>query len=76
MPLVPIGSWRRRYRTRESTITPALAAATERWPAVLIGSYPSFDPDGPEVEVVLKSSDPEQLVEARAWLEAELDRLT
>ena len=72
----PIGSWRRRYRTRESTITPALAEATERWPAVLVGSYPSFDPSGPEVEVVLKSSDPDLLEAARAWLEAELDRLT
>ena len=72
----PIGSWRRRYRTRESTITPALREATERWPAVLVGSYPSFDEAGSEVEVVLKSSDPDLLAEARAWLEGELDRLT
>jgi molybdenum cofactor synthesis domain-containing protein len=72
----PIGSWRRRYRTRESTITPALTEATERWPAVLVGSYPSFDESGSEVEVVLKSSDPDLLAEARAWLEGELDRLT
>lgn len=72
----PIGSWRRRYRTRESTITPALAEATMRWPAVLVGSYPSFDAAGSEVEVVLKSSDPAMLAEARAWLEGELDRLT
>ena len=72
----PIVSWRRRYRTRESTITPALAVATGRWPAVLVGSYPSFDDAGPEVEVVLKSSDPDLLEAARAWLESELDRLT
>jgi molybdopterin-biosynthesis enzyme MoeA-like protein len=72
----PIVSWRRLYRTRESTITPALSEATERWPAVLVGSYPSFDAAGPEVEVVLKSSDPDLLEEARAWLESELDRLT
>ena len=72
----PIGSWRRRYRTRESTITPVLAEATERWPAVLVGSYPSFDPSGPEVEVVLKSSDPGLLEQARVFLEGELDRLT
>ena len=32
--------------------------ATERWPAVLVGSYPSFRDDGPRVEIVLKSSDP------------------
>ncbi len=72
----PIGSWRRRYRTRESLISPALAEATTRWPAVQVGSYPSFDPSGPEVEVVLKASDPDLLEAARAWLEAELDRLT
>jgi len=69
-----IAVWRR-YRTRESTITPALAEATERWPGVLVGSYPSFEASRPEVEVVLKSSDPDLLAEARAWLEAELDRL-
>jgi molybdenum cofactor synthesis domain-containing protein len=71
----PIGSWRRRYRTRESIISPALVEATERWRTVLIGSYPSFGDDGPEVEVVLKSSDSGALEAARAWLESELDRL-
>jgi molybdenum cofactor synthesis domain-containing protein len=71
----PIGSWRRRYRTRESIIVPALVEATIRWPAVLVGSYPSFLDDGPEVEVVLKSSDPDALGAASTWLEAELDRL-
>ncbi|HUZ81372.1 MAG TPA: molybdopterin-binding protein [Gaiellaceae bacterium] len=72
----PIGSWRRRYRTRESLISPALAEATSRWPGVLVGSYPSFQPSGPEVEVVLKSSDPDLLDAARAFLESELDRLS
>ncbi len=71
----PIGSWRRRYRTRESTIVPALVAATERFRGVLVGSYPSFHPSGPEVEVVLKSSDPELLEEAAAFLEQQLDAL-
>jgi molybdenum cofactor synthesis domain-containing protein len=72
----PIGSWRRRYRTRESIISSALVEATARWPAVLVGSYPSFGDAGPEVEVVLKSSDSDGLEAARTWLEAELDRLT
>jgi molybdenum cofactor synthesis domain-containing protein len=72
----PIVSWRRRYATRESTITPALEQTTARWPEVLVGSYPSFQPSGPEVEVVLKSSDPDVLEAARAFLEGELDRLT
>jgi molybdenum cofactor synthesis domain-containing protein len=72
----PIVAWRRRYATRESTITPALEQATARWPEVLVGSYPSFQPSGPEVEVVLKSSDPDVLEAARAFLEGELDRLT
>jgi nicotinamide-nucleotide amidase len=72
----PILSWRRRYVTRESTISPALEEAVSRWPAVLVGSYPSFEPAGPEVEIVLKSSDPDTLAAAVAWLESELDRLT
>ena len=72
----PIGSWRRRYETRESIISPALVEATARWPDVLVGSYPSFGDDGPEVEVVLKSSDSDALAAARTWLEGELDRLT
>jgi len=72
----PIVAWRRRYATRESTITPALEQTTARWPEVLVGSYPSFQPAGPEVEVVLKSSDPDVLEAARAFLEGELDRLT
>jgi molybdopterin-biosynthesis enzyme MoeA-like protein len=71
----PIGSWRRRYQTRESIISPALVEATARWPSVLVGSYPSFGDGGPKVEVVLKSSDSEALETARTWLEAELDRL-
>jgi molybdenum cofactor synthesis domain-containing protein len=71
----PIDSWRRRYRTRESVISPALVVATDRWPTVLVGSYPSFGDAGPEVEVVLKSSDATVLEAARAWLEAELDRV-
>jgi molybdenum cofactor synthesis domain-containing protein len=72
----PIESWRRRYATRESTISPALVEATARWPAVSVGSYPSFHETGPQVEVVLKSSDKDTLGAAVAWLEGELDRLT
>jgi molybdenum cofactor synthesis domain-containing protein len=72
----PIASWRRRFRTRESIIAPALVEATERWPGVLVGSYPSFGDGGPEVEVVLKSSDVEALGAAKTWLEAALERLT
>jgi hypothetical protein len=56
-------------------IATALAEATERWPNVLVGSYPSFDADGPEVEVVLKSSDPSALDEASRWLAEALDTL-
>lgn len=72
----PIGAWRRRYATRESTIAPALVAATEGFPGVLVGSYPRFEPPGPDVEVVLKSADPALLAEAAAFLEEQLDRLT
>lgn len=68
--------WRRKERTRESIIAPALEEATERWPDVSVGSYPTFQPDGPRVEVVLKSSDTDQFDEAVAFLDSELDRLT
>jgi hypothetical protein len=49
-----------------------LVETGERWPDVLVGSYPSFNPGGPEVEVVLKSSDERALAEATAWVEREL----
>ena len=68
----PIGSWRRTYRTRESEIAGLLAEATERWPDVLVGSYPRFDPSGPEVDVVLKSSDERALGEAASFVEQRL----
>jgi molybdenum cofactor synthesis domain-containing protein len=68
----PIASWRRAYRTRESEIVQLLAGATVRWPEVRIGSYPRFLPEGPEVEIVLKSTDAAALAEAVAWLEPQL----
>jgi nicotinamide-nucleotide amidase len=69
----PIASWRRKYRTRESTIASLLVEAGERWPVVLVGSYPTFPVDGPEVEVVLKSSDAGALAEASGWLAAAIE---
>jgi molybdenum cofactor synthesis domain-containing protein len=70
----PIASWRRHLRgISERQINHVLVEATERWPAVLVGSYPSFPPDGPEVEVVLKSSDPAALAEAAEYMTATLD---
>ena len=70
---VPISAWRRAYRTRESDIVTLLTGATVRWPQVTIGSYPRFLPEGPEVEVVLKSADAKALADAVAWLEPALD---
>jgi len=69
----PIGAWRRTYRTRESIIAPALVEAGERWPGVLVGSYPMFSDDGPTVEVVVKSSDADALRAASEWLAAALE---
>lgn len=68
----PIGSWRRTYRTTESRIAGVLVEAGRRYPAVRVGSYPSFDVSGSEVEVVLKSNDAETLDAAARWLEREL----
>ncbi len=71
----PIGSWRRTYRTTESRIVAVLEAGGERYPAVRIGSYPSFGAEGSAVEIVLKSSDPEALAAATAWFERALGDL-
>ena len=48
----PIESWRRVYRTYESVISSTLAETGERWPSVLVGSYPSFGAGGFTVEIV------------------------
>jgi molybdenum cofactor synthesis domain-containing protein len=69
----PIESWRRVYRTYESVIADALAEALERWPGVLVGSYPSFGAEGFTVEVVLKSSDVAALAAASSWLESAIE---
>jgi len=71
----PIGSWRRTYRTRESEIAAVLVEAGERFPGASVGSYPSFE-GGPEVEVVVKSSEADELEQAVSWIEAALDRVT
>ena len=68
----PIASWRQSYRTGEGQIVAILEEATRRHPAVSVGSYPRFLDDGPEVEVVLKSSDETALAEATAWVQAAL----
>ena len=70
----PIGTWRREYRTRESVIAAALAEAGDRWPGVIVGSYPEFRQDGPVVEVVVKSGDADELAAASAWLEEAIQR--
>src|SRR5215208_3087075 len=72
----PIGSWRRTYRTTESRIVAVLQAGGERYPAVKVGSYPSFGAEGSSVEVVLKSSDAALLAAAQAWFEQALADLT
>ncbi len=69
----PIQAWRREYRTYESVIAETLAGTVERWPGVLVGSYPSFSSEGSTVEVVLKSSDADALAAASAWLAAAIE---
>jgi molybdenum cofactor synthesis domain-containing protein len=69
----PIGAWRHIYRLGESAIAPAMIEAGERWPNVLIGSYPTFGPDGPTVEVVVKSADAADLAAASKWLASALE---
>ncbi|HEY2311819.1 MAG TPA: hypothetical protein VGH46_11995, partial [Gaiellaceae bacterium] len=69
----PIQSWRRVYRTYESGIASTLAETVERWPNVLVGSYPSFGSGGFTVEIVLKSRDVAALAEASAWVESAIE---
>ena len=69
----PIEAWRRVYRTYESLIATALTEVGERWPGVLVGSYPSFGDQGSTVEVVLKSSDLEALGSAAEWLASAIE---
>jgi molybdenum cofactor synthesis domain-containing protein len=70
----PIGSWRRKYRTTESQIVSILTQALVIYPQVRVGSYPSFGANGPTVEVVLKSNDPDALEAAAAWLTQALEQ--
>ena len=53
-----------------------LVEAGERFPEVLVGSYPSFSGGSSEVEVVVKSSDSEELEAAVAWIEGALEAAT
>ena len=70
----PIGSWRRSYRTTESRIVTVLTQVLEIYPQIRVGSYPSFGANGPTVEVVLKSNDPDALEAAAAWLAQALEQ--
>jgi nicotinamide-nucleotide amidase len=70
----PIGSWRRTYRTTESRIAIFLARTANDHPRVRVGSYPSFGAEGPHVEVVLKSKDPDALDAAAAYLACALEK--
>jgi nicotinamide-nucleotide amidase len=68
----PIGSWRRTYQTRESEIAGVLVELGRRHPSVGVGSYPTFQPGGTLVEIVVKSTDPDALAAATTWLQGEL----
>ncbi|HEY7147852.1 MAG TPA: molybdopterin-binding protein [Gaiellaceae bacterium] len=72
----PITSWRRVYETTEARIVGVLEAMGDRYPGVLVGSYPKFHPDGATVEIVVKSSDPDALEAAVAWIEQALEEAT
>ena len=72
----PISSWRRTYETTEARIVTVLEAMGDRYPGVLVGSYPKFHADGATVEVVVKSSDSEALQAAVAWIEQALEEAT
>jgi molybdenum cofactor synthesis domain-containing protein len=64
----PILQRRLRYETVESELVATLRTFGERFPAVSLGSYPSFEDGRREVELVLKSRDEVLLAGAAAWL--------
>jgi nicotinamide-nucleotide amidase len=68
----PIAVWRRTYATGEARIAHVLEQMGELHPQVTVGSYPSFQADGPQTEVVVKSSDRYALDAAASWLEKAL----
>ena len=72
----PVECWRRTYATTESRIVEVLRELERRHPDVRVGSYPSFHPDGSEVEVVLKSTDTAALAAASAYAESALEHAT
>jgi molybdenum cofactor synthesis domain-containing protein len=72
----PITSWRRTYETTEAQIVGVLEAMGDRYPGVLVGSYPKFHVEGATVEVVVKSTDPAALEAAVAWIEQALEEAT
>jgi molybdenum cofactor synthesis domain-containing protein len=72
----PIGAWRRTYRTTESRIAVLLARTATEHPGVRVGSYPSFGAEGPHVEVVLKSNDPDALDAAAAYLAYAIEKFS
>ena len=65
----PIASWRRTYATGEARIVAVLEQMGELHPQVTVGSYPTFRNEGPQTEVVVKSSDRYALDAAARWLE-------
>jgi molybdenum cofactor synthesis domain-containing protein len=72
----PITSWRRTYETTEAKIVGVLEAMGDRYPGVLVGSYPKFHVEGATVEVVVKSADPAALEAAVSWIEQALEEAT
>jgi len=71
----PIRAVRLSYPTTESTIVAVLERATEKHPAVAVGSYPQFEDGVRRVDIVLKSADPSALDAAAAWMGQELGQV-
>lgn len=65
---IPLQCRRLRTEATEPEIADALTTASERWPAVAIGSYPRFETTPHHVLVTLESRDPEALAACDAWL--------
>jgi molybdopterin-biosynthesis enzyme MoeA-like protein len=60
---------------REGDIGTPLAEIAKANPDVMIGSYPFFDGNGPNTNLVLRSRDPGKLLTAKGQVEAMLEKL-
>jgi hypothetical protein len=64
-----------RANAREGDVGTELGEIAKSSPEVTIGSYPFFDDDGPNTNIVVRARDPQKLAAAKAAVESMLVRV-